>query len=571
MARVCSPAWMPNTVVHLEAIPIPLQARPERGVAYCRPGAVMSSFRSRFLACSPGLPGRADTISMIRPAGAALLGRLRHLSLPGGGRRGSYHLQFREKVPLGMTRRIVPLIMCGGAGTRLWPASRETAPKQFIDLLGKGSTFQETIRRVSDPELFADPVVITNKEYRHMVSDQLAAVGARAAILLEPLRRDSGPAIAAGASFIADHDTETLVLVLAADHVIRDVEAFHEALRAASDSAAEGNIVTFGIQPDAPATGYGYIRRGAALGAGGVCKVEAFVEKPDEETARRYVDEGYLWNSGNFVFRADVMLGEYERLDPSTVANAGRAVANAANDLDWVVLDADAFGACTARSIDFAVMEKTEHAAVIPVSMGWSDIGSWQAIWELIEKDESGNAAIGEGMFLDARNNLVSSESLVCLAGVENLAVISTGDATLVFDRSKPESVRELVKKLKALGRTEADEHLKVFRPWGSYQSLDRGSRFQVKRIVVKPGGRLSLQKHFHRAEHWVVVRGTALVTVGEEQKLLRENESTYISLGDVHRLENPGKIPLELIEVQSGSYLGEDDIVRLEDVYNRS
>jgi mannose-1-phosphate guanylyltransferase / mannose-6-phosphate isomerase len=466
--------------------------------------------------------------------------------------------------------RITPLIMCGGAGTRLWPASRESAPKQFINLLGARSTFQDTIARVSDPSLFEKPVVLTNAEYRHMVSDQLEAIGAQAHILLEPTRRDSGPAIAAGTHFISKDRPDALVMVLAADHIVRDEDAFREAARKAGAAAQAGAIVTFGVMPDHPATGYGYIARGIELAEAGVFKVEAFVEKPDEAKARDYITDGYLWNSGNFVFRADAMLEEYGRFDPETIRNAGAAVAEATRDLGWVVLDAKSFESCSAISIDFAVMEKSERVAVVPVDMGWSDVGSWHAVWELSEKDKDGNAAIGDAMFLDARNNLVSSKQLVCLVGVDNLAVIQTDDATLVFDRAKGELVRDIVKSLKAQGRKEVVEHMEVFRPWGSYQRVDVGARFQVKRIVVKPGGRLSLQKHFHRAEHWVVVRGTALVTVGEREIMLHENESTYIPLGEVHRLENPGKIPLELIEVQSGSYLGEDDIVRLEDVYNR-
>jgi len=466
--------------------------------------------------------------------------------------------------------RITPLIMCGGAGTRLWPASRENAPKQFINLLGAISTFQETIHRISDESLFDKPVVITNAEYRHMVSDQLEAIGVEAHILLEPVRRDSGPAIAAGTQFIARDRPDALVMVLAADHIVRDQNAFREAARKAGAAAQSGAIVTFGVMPDHPATGYGYIARAGELPEAGVFKVEAFVEKPDEATARTYIEIGYLWNSGNFVFRADAMLEEYARFDPETVRNAGGSVAGSTRDLGWVVLDKDSFEACSAISIDFAVMEKSERVAVVPVDMGWSDVGSWHAVWELSEKDADGNAAIGDALFLDARDNLVSSKQLVCVVGVDNLAVIQTDDATLVFDRTKGELVRDIVKNLKAQGRKEVVEHMEVFRPWGSYQRIDVGSRFQVKRIVVKPGGRLSLQKHFHRAEHWVVVRGTALVTVGEREIILHENESTYIPIGEVHRLENPGKIALELIEVQSGSYLGEDDIVRLEDVYNR-
>lgn len=469
-----------------------------------------------------------------------------------------------------MARRLVPLIMCGGAGTRLWPASRETAPKQFINLVGKLSSFQQTVQRVSDPELFAEPVVITAADYRHIAADQLEQIGARAAILLEPMRRDSGPAIAAATAFIAARDPDAVVMVLAADHVVRDVAAFRKAARIALQAAEQGQIITLGIEPDSPATGYGYIRKGAELGVPGTFKVEAFVEKPDAKTAETYVKDGYLWNSGNFVFAAQTMLAEYEHFDSDTVAAAGRAVTQAGRDLDWIVLDAPAFEAATALSIDYAVMEKSDKVGVIPVNIGWSDIGSWQAVWEITDKDGDGNAAMGDAVFVDAKNNFVQSEDLVCLVGVENLAVISTPDATLVYDRRQGDAIKSVVKELKREGRKEVDEHLQVFRPWGSYQSLDMGSRFQVKRIVVKPGGRLSLQKHFHRAEHWVVVRGTALVTVGKEEKILRENESTYIPLGEVHRLENPGKIPLELIEVQSGSYLGEDDIVRLDDVYNR-
>ena len=469
-----------------------------------------------------------------------------------------------------MTKRITPLIMCGGAGTRLWPSSRESLPKQFIPFFGKHSSFQETVRRVSEPEMFAEPVVITAKDYSHIVADQLDGIGARAAILLEPMRRDSGPAIAAGTSFIAARDPEAIVFVMAADHAVRDLAAFRDAARKASAAAAEGRIVLFGVTPDRPATGYGYIQPGKTKAGNGSLGVEAFIEKPDAETAASYVKNGYLWNSGNFVFGADVLLEEYGRLDAKTAQAARQAVERSTTDLGRIVLDAEAFGACTALSIDYAVIEKSDRVGVVPVSMGWSDIGSWDAVWELTDKDADGNARQGSAVFVEARNNLVVSDTLACLVGVENLAVISTGDALLVFDKSKPDAVKALVARLKADGRSEIAEHLQVFRPWGSYESLDTGTRFQVKRIVVKPGGRLSLQKHFHRAEHWIVVRGTALVTVGDQEKILRENESTYIPLGEIHRLENPGKIPLELIEVQSGSYLGEDDIVRLDDVYNR-
>jgi mannose-1-phosphate guanylyltransferase/mannose-6-phosphate isomerase len=471
--------------------------------------------------------------------------------------------------------RITPLIMAGGAGTRLWPASRSAAPKQFIQLLGARSTFQDTILRVSDPDLFGPPVVITGSDYRHMVADQLAALGVAGDILLEPMRRDSGPAIAAGTSFVAGREEAGLVLVLAADHVVRDEAAFREAARAAAAAAEAGAIVAFGIRPDRPETGYGYIAPGAATAHPGVHALDAFVEKPDAVRAADYVASGYLWNSGNFLFRADALLAEYAGFDAQTTDAAREAVGRATRDLGFHVLDADAFSRATALSIDYAVMEKTDKAAVVPVSMGWSDVGSWHAVWELSDHDEAGNAAHlgkrGEAVFLEARDNYVRAEDLVCLVGVSSLAVIQTRDATLVFDRTKTESVKALVRELERRGRAEVHDHTEVFRPWGSYESIDRGERFQVKRIVVKPGGRLSLQKHFHRAEHWIVVRGTARVTVGERETLVHENESTFIPLGAVHRLENPGKIPLELIEVQSGSYLGEDDIVRLEDVYNRT
>ncbi|HEX8168851.1 MAG TPA: mannose-1-phosphate guanylyltransferase/mannose-6-phosphate isomerase [Beijerinckiaceae bacterium] len=470
-----------------------------------------------------------------------------------------------------MTRRITPVIMCGGAGTRLWPSSRESFPKQFIPFFGERSSFQDTVLRVADGTLFEEPVVITSRNYGHLVADQLEALEAKATILLEPMRRDSGPAIAAAASFVRGRDPGTIMLVVAADHVIRDVPAFLEAVAKARDAAAGGHLMLFGIEPDRPATGYGYIRPGTAEIGPGCFKVEAFIEKPDIRTARSYVDQGYLWNSGNFIFDPQVLLDEYARFDAATVTAAADAVARATSDLGRIVLDAGAFAACTVLSIDFAVMERSDRVGVVPVSMSWSDIGGWNAIWELKDKDEAGNAGPDSAVFQDARDNLVLSDGLVCLVGVDNLAVISAGDALLVFDRSKGDAVKELVARLKAENRKEVAEHLRVFRPWGSYQSIDSGARFQVKRIVVKPGGRLSLQKHFHRAEHWVVVRGTARVTIGDRQMILHENESTYIPLGEVHRLENPGKIPLEIIEVQSGSYLGEDDIVRLEDVYNRT
>lgn len=471
-------------------------------------------------------------------------------------------------------KTITPLIICGGAGTRLWPASRQSAPKQFIPLLGSRSTFQDTLKRVGDPTRFAKPIIVTNSDYQFMVRDQLAAIDVEADLVLEPVRRDSGPAIAAGAVLLAERDPQALMLVLAADHVVRDEEAFKAAVSAASSAAQHDAIVTFGIKPSHPATGYGYLRPGAVSQHPGIYHLEAFVEKPNAERAAEFVNSGYLWNAGNFLFRIDSLLEDYDRFEPETMAAVRQAVAAGRRDNGALHLDQACFEKASALAIDYAVMEKTAKACVVPVDMGWSDVGSWHAVWELSDKDDASNAihvdGRGEARFVDARSNYVRAEHLVCLVGVSNLAVIQTRDATLVFDRTNPDSVRQLVSLLQAEGREEATNHLEVFRPWGSYQRLDLGERFQVKRIIVKPGGQLSLQRHFHRAEHWVIVRGTARVTIGDTQVLLHENQSTFIPLGTIHRLENPGKIPLELVEVQSGSYLGEDDIVRLEDIYDR-
>jgi mannose-1-phosphate guanylyltransferase/mannose-6-phosphate isomerase len=470
-----------------------------------------------------------------------------------------------------MNDRIVPLIMCGGAGTRLWPESREGRPKQFLRLFGPQSTFQETVQRVSVPGTFDRPIIITNAQYRFLVAEQLQEIGAEADILLEPMRRDSGPAIAAGASFAERRGQEPIVLALAADHVIADKTAFVDSCRIAASGARDGRIVTFGVRPDRPATEYGYIRPDGALG-NQIFSVERFVEKPDEATAARYIAEGYLWNSGNFVFRANILLDEYRKSDAATVTAATAAVDKAGSDLGFVILDKDSFAAAKADSIDYAVMERTERAAVIPVDYGWSDVGSWHAVWELSEKDGAGNSARGSAVLVDTHNSYASSDkAIVSLFGVENLVVVASEDAVLIADRKNTTGMKRLVQRLREIAPAVTENHLRVHRPWGDYQSLDSGARYQVKRIVVKRGGRLSLQYHNHRAEHWVVVRGTAKVTVGNEVKTLHENESVYIPIGTPHRLENPGKIDLELIEVQTGSYLGEDDIVRIEDDYRRS
>lgn len=469
-----------------------------------------------------------------------------------------------------MASRIVPLIMCGGAGTRLWPASRENRPKQFLPLFGRYSTFQETVRRVSNPVLFGRPVVVTNKQYRFLVAEELAALGAEADILLEPSRRDSGPAIVAGSRFARDREQNCVVVAVAADHVVSEPEAFAAACEAASRAAADNHIVTFGVRPTRPATEYGYIRAGTAIGPD-IFAIAEFVEKPDAATARRYIDEGCLWNSGNFLFRAELLLEEYRTFEPESAGAVERAVESAGRDLDFTALDAEAFAAAAAKSIDYAVMERTMHAAVMPVSYGWSDVGSWQAVWELSARDSAKNAAHGSAFFVDASGCYVAADKqLVAVHGLQDVAVVATADAVLVARREDADGLRRVVAKLKDVAPAVTQDHLKVHRPWGSYQSLDQGDRFQVKRIVVKPGGRLSLQLHHHRAEHWVIVRGTARVTVGDDVKVLHENESIYVPIGARHRLENPGKIDLELIEVQTGSYLGEDDIVRIEDDYHR-
>jgi len=467
--------------------------------------------------------------------------------------------------------KIIPLIMCGGAGTRLWPASREGRPKQFLRLFGRFSTFQDTIRRVADPALFGRPIVVTNQRYRFLVAEQLAEIDTEADVLLEPARRDSGPAIVAGAAFAQQRERDAVVIALAADHVIADSAAFAASCRTALPAALARRIVTFGVRPDRPATEYGYIRPGNPLKAD-VFAVAQFVEKPDQATAERYVAQGYLWNSGNFVFRARALLDEYRVFEPVSALAIIEAVTRAGRDLGFISLETSAFEQARAVSIDCAVMEKTARAAVVPVSFGWSDVGSWDSVAQLVANDAAGNAAQGSVVFVDVRGSYVSSDkALVALLGVENLVVIASEDAILVAHRDRAGDMKRLVEHLKQVAPQAVEDHLKVNRPWGSYQSLDKGDRYQVKRIVVKPGGRLSLQLHHHRAEHWVVVRGTARVTVGEDVKTIHENQSTYIPIGAKHRLANPGKIDLELIEVQSGSYLGEDDIVRLDDDYRRS
>jgi mannose-1-phosphate guanylyltransferase / mannose-6-phosphate isomerase len=471
-----------------------------------------------------------------------------------------------------MPARIVPVIMCGGTGTRLWPVSRESMPKQFVPIVGSTSTFQQVLGRVNDAELFARPIVITNADFRFVVAEQLREGGIEADIVLEPVRRDSGLAVAISAVLAAESNRDALVLVLAADHVVRKPDEFREACRRAVTAAANGRIVTFGIEPTHPATNYGYIRPGEKLNGTSVLAVEAFVEKPDAVTAAKYVADRYLWNSGNFLFHAATMLSEIECFEPAIAEAAKAAVHGLTRDLDFFRLATEPFTRAPKKSIDYAVMERTKLAAVIPTDIGWSDIGSWSTVWHVLDHDSAGNATDGPVVMLDSRNNLVRSEAsiLTTVIGLDDVIVVSTTDAVLVSSRTKAEEVKFLVEQLKANNYRAGVEHRRIYRPWGYYQDVDSAPRYQVKRIVVKPGSKLSLQKHFHRSEHWVVVKGTAEVTLGNDMRIVHENESIYIPIGSIHRLANPGKIPLELIEVQVGSYLGEDDIVRMADVYGR-
>lgn len=470
---------------------------------------------------------------------------------------------------------VIPVILSGGTGTRLWPASRESLPKQLLPLISDRTMLVETALRAPAEAGFAPPIVVCNEAHRFLVGEQLREAGITGArIVLEPEGRNSAPAIAAAALLVAETEPDATLWMMAADAVIADIPALHAAVDAAATAARAGHVVTFGMTPTAAETGYGYIETGDPLpGLPGVLAVRRFTEKPDAATAAAFVAGGrHLWNSGMFVFTAATLIAELERHAPSVLEAVRKAVAARTTDLDFIRLDRAAFAACPSISLDYAVAEKTSRAAVVPASLGWSDVGSWAALWELAAKDASGNVAIGNVLVEDCRNAYVRSDGpLVAVLGLEDAVVVATEDAVLAMPRSRAQDVKRVVDRLKAAKRKEATEHRRMYRPWGFYEGLIAGERFQVKRIVVQPGGRLSLQKHFHRAEHWVVVAGTAEVTRGDKVLLLRENESVYLPLGCVHRLVNPGRIPLVLIEVQSGSYLGEDDIVRLEDVYGRS
>jgi len=469
-----------------------------------------------------------------------------------------------------MPSPIIPILLAGGAGTRLWPVSRDALPKQFLPLVGERSTYQETLARVRDP-MFGAPIVITGPNFHFFAKRQAEDIGVDATVVIEPLRRDSAPAIAAATAVARKRDPEAVVLALAADHIILDAPQFRATCLAGRAGADAGRIVTFGIKPSEPKTSFGYILPGQAI-AGAVRAVERFVEKPDAATAARYVKDGYLWNSGNFLFRADVLLAELARLEPEMAKAVVASVDKATTDLGFLRLDPEAFARAPQKSIDYAVMEKTDRAAVVEGAFRWSDIGSWDALFDIAAKDADGNVLHGPTMTMDAHGCVVHSDGrLTAVLGVDDLVVVSTSDAVMVVPRARSQEVKELVAKLKAGKRAEATDHKRVHRPWGYYESIDMGERFQVKRIVVVPGGILSLQKHRHRAEHWVVVKGTAEVTVNETVKNVHENESIFIPIGSVHRMANKGKIALELIEVQTGSYLGEDDIERIEDVYKRT
>ena len=468
---------------------------------------------------------------------------------------------------------IVPVILSGGSGTRLWPLSREAYPKQFLPLVDENTMLQNTVLRIAGAADVAAPLVVCNQEHRFMVAEQLRAVGIHPAmVILEPAGRNTAPAVAVAALYARQQGADPLLLVLPADHVIADSEGFRAAVAKAALHAEAGWLITFGIVPSGPETGYGYIKAGAPLDDAGVCAVERFVEKPDLATAQTYVDsKTYSWNSGMFLFRASALLAELERFAPAILTACQESLTASRSEQDFLWLDGAAFGACPKDSIDYAVMEKTDQALVMPLAVGWNDVGSWSALWEVGERDGDGNITRGDVISVDSRNTYVDAATrLIATVGVDNLVVVETADAILVANKERVQEVKDVVDRLKASQRPEGRSHRKVYRPWGCYDSVDFDRRFQVKRIMVKPGASISSQMHHHRAEHWVVVSGTARVNRGDESFLLTENQSTYIPVGVPHRLTNPGKIALEIIEVQSGSYLGEDDIVRFEDIYGR-
>ncbi|HUH83122.1 MAG TPA: mannose-1-phosphate guanylyltransferase/mannose-6-phosphate isomerase [Stellaceae bacterium] len=471
--------------------------------------------------------------------------------------------------------QLYPVILSGGSGTRLWPLSRAQYPKQLLPLLSERSLLQEAALRVADRQRFAAALVVANDEHRFIVAEQLRLAGiAPQAVVLEPVGRNTAPAIAVAALLLIAEDPSALMLVLPSDHAVSDVPAFLAAVDRAAAAARKERLVTFGITPDRPETGYGYIQRGAAIAeAEGAFEVAAFVEKPDRARAAGYIAAGdHYWNSGMFLFPAALLLAELEARHPATMATCREALALAKRDLDFLRLDKAAFAAAESTSVDYAVMEHTRRAAVVPAGIGWSDVGTWDALWQIGRKDAAGNVCQGDVVLADSRNCYVRAEQgLITALGVEDLVVVATADAVMVARRDRAQDIKQIVAQLERQGRGEVAGHPLVHRPWGSFRSIHNGDRVQVKHIMVKPGAKLSLQMHHHRAEHWVVVHGTAKVVRGNEETVLHEDQSTYIPLGTPHRLENPGKIPLHVIEVQSGSYLGEDDIVRFDDTYGRS
>ncbi|XST17350.1 mannose-1-phosphate guanylyltransferase/mannose-6-phosphate isomerase [Escherichia coli] len=466
---------------------------------------------------------------------------------------------------------IIPIIMAGGSGTRLWPLSRSLYPKQFLSLINENSLLQETLKRLDGLNCLP-PVIVSNNEHRFIVAEQLRQFGVDDfQIILEPVGRNTAPAVALAALKSLELHGDHHMLVLAADHAIQDIEAFHAAVLAAEQESVDNKLVTFGIVPTKPETGYGYIKKGEQV-KNSVFKVNSFVEKPDLETAKNYLEQKcYLWNSGMFMFKASVYLDELKKFRPDILAACKESLSSASTDLDFIRLNSDVFAECPDESIDYAVMEKTQDCVVIPLDADWSDIGSWTSLWEISEKDEHENVSHGDVINYNSRNNYIYSEgSLISTVGVNNLIIVQTKDALLVAQQDNVQDIKKIVEILKKQKRSKHISHREVYRPWGRYDSVERGDRYQVKRITVKPGECLSTQMHHHRAEHWVVVAGTAKVTCGERTFFVTENESTFIPIGTVHTLENPGKIPLEVIEIQSGVYLGDDDIVRLSDKYGR-
>ena len=469
--------------------------------------------------------------------------------------------------------KLYPVILSGGSGSRLWPLSREHYPKPLLALVSDKTLLQETACRLDELPDLGDAVYVCNEEHRFLLAEQVAQIDKTpATIILEPEGRNTAPALTLAALYLVKQDPDAMMVVMPADHVMTEPQQFIAAIEQGSDHADQGALVTFGIVPESPETGYGYIKRDTQIGSSAAYTVARFVEKPDQQTAEQYVSEGdYYWNSGIFLMRADRWLDEISQHRPDILKSCRAAMNKGVQDSDFFRVDKQLFRACPGDSVDYAVMEKTDRAVVVPLSAGWSDIGAWSALWNVCPQDADGNVIQGDVLAEDTHNAfLIAQHRCLATVGVDNIVVVETADAVLVASKDKAQNVKAIVDRLKDSGRDESKMHRQVYRPWGSYEGIDAGSRFQVKRLSVKPGAQLSLQMHHHRAEHWIVVKGTARVTCGDQVFTLHENESTYIPIGEKHRLENPGNIPLEVIEIQSGSYLGEDDIIRYEDVYDR-